>query len=234
MTAARQQVVRDRRDQPRLPYSCDFCVAPIHQGHKFRERSAKELVDEIERSYREFGIEFFYLWGDTVTLNVKTFTTFCDELIARKLPIHWFGNARADNLTDPAFVHRLKKAGCWMLALGIETDSEEVRKDMVKRLERKKIETAFTNMRSAGIKSFAFFIFGYPGETLADDGPDGRVCDRAGSGLRQFLSRRAVSGHGAVRQGACARPAAPGASRLVEDGVLVLPVERQRAERADQ
>ena len=23
------------------PYSCDFCVAPIHQGHKFREKSAE-------------------------------------------------------------------------------------------------------------------------------------------------------------------------------------------------
>jgi anaerobic magnesium-protoporphyrin IX monomethyl ester cyclase len=147
------------------PYSCDFCVAPVHQGHKFRERSPKDLVDEMERSYREFGVEFFYLWGDTVTLNVKSFSAFCEELIARKLPIHWFGNARADNLTDPAFVHRLKRAGCWMLALGIETESEDVRKDMVKRLERQKIETAFKNMRDAGIKSFAFFIFGYPGET---------------------------------------------------------------------
>jgi radical SAM superfamily enzyme YgiQ (UPF0313 family) len=29
------------------PYTCDFCVAPVHQGHKFRERSAKALVDEI-------------------------------------------------------------------------------------------------------------------------------------------------------------------------------------------
>ena len=148
------------------PYSCDFCVAPIHQGHKFRERSAKALVDEIERTYREHGIEYFYLWGDTVTLNVKSFSAFCDELIARKLPIHWFGNARADNLTDPAFVHRLRRAGCWMLALGIETESEDVRKDMVKRLESQKIEAAFRNMRDAGIKSFAFFIFGYPGETL--------------------------------------------------------------------
>jgi radical SAM superfamily enzyme YgiQ (UPF0313 family) len=148
------------------PYSCDFCVAPIHQGHKFRERSAKTLVDEIERTYREHGIEYFYLWGDTVTLNVKSFSAFCDELIARKLPIQWFGNARADNLTDPAFVHRLRRAGCWMLALGIETESEEVRKDMVKRLESQKIEAAFRNMRDAGIKSFAFFIFGYPGETL--------------------------------------------------------------------
>ena len=43
---------------------------------------------------------------------------------------------------------------------------------MVKRLERQKIQAAFKNMRDAGIKSFAFFIFGYPGETLADDGAD--------------------------------------------------------------
>ena len=148
------------------PYSCDFCVAPVHQGHKFRERPAAALVDEIERSYRELGVEFFYLWGDTVTLNVKSFSAFCDELIARKLPVQWFGNARADNLTDPAFVHRLKRAGCWMLALGIETESDDVRKDMVKRLERQKIETAFRNMREAGIRSFAFFIFGYPGESV--------------------------------------------------------------------
>ncbi|MGH9371515.1 MAG: B12-binding domain-containing radical SAM protein [Vicinamibacterales bacterium] len=147
------------------PYSCDFCVAPIHQGHKFRERSAVALVDEIERTHRQFGIEFFYLWGDTVTLNVKSFSAFCDELIARGLPVQWFANARADNLTDPAFVHRLRRAGCWMLALGIETESDEVRKDMVKRLERRKIQMAFSNMRQAGIKSFAFFILGYPGET---------------------------------------------------------------------
>src|SRR5829696_3140209 len=149
------------------PYSCDFCVAPIHQGHKFRERSPRELVNEIERNYREFGIEFFYLWGDTVTLNVKSFTNFCDELIARNLPIQWFGNARADNLTDPAFVHRLRKSGCWMLAMGIETESEDIRKDMVKKLERVKIQSALNNMRDAGIRSFAFFILGYPGETLA-------------------------------------------------------------------
>jgi radical SAM superfamily enzyme YgiQ (UPF0313 family) len=149
------------------PYSCDFCVAPVHQGHKFREKSAKALVDEIERGYRELGIDFFYLWGDTVTLNVKTFGAFCEELIARDLPIRWFGNARADNLTDPAFVHRLRRSGCWMLALGIESESEDIRKDMVKRLERQKIQAAFRNMRDAGIKSFAFFIFGYPGETLA-------------------------------------------------------------------
>jgi anaerobic magnesium-protoporphyrin IX monomethyl ester cyclase len=147
------------------PYSCDFCVVPLHHGHKFRERTAKVLVDEIERAKREHGITYFYLWGDTVTLNAKTFSEFCEELIARNLGIQWFANARADNLVDIEYVKRLKRSGCWMLSMGIESESDAVRKDMMKRLERQKIVLAFRNLREAGIKSFAFFIYGYPGET---------------------------------------------------------------------
>jgi anaerobic magnesium-protoporphyrin IX monomethyl ester cyclase len=148
------------------PYSCDFCVAPIHQGHKFRERDPKAIVDEMERATKELGVRHFYLWADTVTLNAKSFGKFCDELIARKLDIRWFGNARADNLTDLNFVKRLRASGCWMLAMGIESASDETRKDMVKKLEEKKIELAFKHLRQTGIKSFAFFIFGYPGESV--------------------------------------------------------------------
>lgn len=149
------------------PYTCDFCVAPIHQGHKFRERSAAAIVDEMAFIVRTHGVKFFYLWGDTVTLNVKSFSAICEEIIARGLDVQWFGNARADNLQDPAFVDRLKRSGCWMLALGIETESDDTRKDMMKRLESEKIRKALINMRAAGVKSFGFFILGYPGEDVA-------------------------------------------------------------------
>ncbi len=147
------------------PYSCDFCVVPLHHGHKFRERPASVLVDEIARAKEQYGIQYFYLWGDTVTLNAKTFSQFCEELIARDLGIRWFANARADNLVDLEFVKRLRRSGCWMLSMGIESESDAVRKDMMKRLERQKIQLAFRNLRQAGINSFAFFIYGYPGET---------------------------------------------------------------------
>lgn len=147
------------------PYSCDFCVAPVLQGHRFRERDATALVDEIEEGKRRFGIDHFYLWGDTVTLNARSFSRFCDELIARRLNIRWFGNGRADNLTDLGFVKRLRESGCWMLSLGIESESDDVLRDMLKKLERQKIKTAIRNLRDAGIESFAFFIFGYPGDT---------------------------------------------------------------------
>jgi radical SAM superfamily enzyme YgiQ (UPF0313 family) len=102
-----------------------------------------------------------------VTLNQKTFSRFCDELIARDLGVKWFGNARADNLTNLDFVRRLRASGCWMLSMGIESESPDTRKSMEKRLEEQKVRVAFKNLREAGIKSFAFFIYGYPGETAA-------------------------------------------------------------------
>ncbi len=45
------------------PYTCDFCVVPLHQGHKFRERSPKALVDEIERCARELNVEYLLSLG---------------------------------------------------------------------------------------------------------------------------------------------------------------------------
>lgn len=53
-----------------------------------------------------------------------------------------------------------------MLAMGIESASDDIRKDMLKKLDRQKIQAAFVNLRKAGIKSFAFFIYGYPGDTI--------------------------------------------------------------------
>ena len=87
-----------------------------------------------------------------------------------------------------------------MLALGIESESDEVRKDMVKRLEREKIQAAFRNMREAGIRSFAFFIFGYPGETpeTMDHTIDYAIA--LDPGLRELLPGRSVPGHRALRQ----------------------------------
>jgi radical SAM superfamily enzyme YgiQ (UPF0313 family) len=149
------------------PYTCDFCVAPIQQGHHFRERSAAAIVDEIARLKRTRGLEYFYLWGDTVTLNQKSVAALTDELIARRLDIRWIANARADNLTDPAFVRRLRESGCWMLSFGIEASAPTRRDEMHKRLQTPAIDAAIRNLRQAGIKSFAFFILGYPGETRA-------------------------------------------------------------------
>ncbi len=87
-----------------------------------------------------------------------------------------------------------------MLALGIETESEEVRKDMVKRLERQKIQAAFRNMRDAGIKSFAFFIFGYPGETPQTMEQTTKYAIELDPDFANFYPAVPYPGHRAVRK----------------------------------
>lgn len=160
------------------PYTCDFCVAPLQQGHQLRERPAGSVVDEIERLQRERGLKYFYLWGDTVTLHQKSIGAIADELVRRKLNIRWIANARADNLGDAAFVEKLRASGCWMLSFGIEASSPDRRNEMQKRLPEPAIATAIGNLRRAGIKSFAFFILGYPGETRASmDATIGYACE---------------------------------------------------------
>ena len=54
-----------------------------------------------------------------------------------------------------------------MLSMGVESASDDTRREMLKRLEREKIRLAFENLRRAGIRSFAFLIYGYPGDTPA-------------------------------------------------------------------
>jgi radical SAM superfamily enzyme YgiQ (UPF0313 family) len=147
------------------PYTCDFCVAPIVQGHTFRSRGVEQIMAEIERGVRERALEYFYLWGDTVTLNLKTFGVLADALIARRLGVRWLANARADNLADPRFVNKLRASGCWMLSFGVEAWSPDSRDAMQKKLGQVAIHAAVRNLKAAGIYSFAFFILGYPGET---------------------------------------------------------------------
>lgn len=150
------------------PFGCEFCVAHLNHGLKFRKRQPENVVNEIEDLKIKFNINYFYLWGDTVTLDKKFIENFCDELIKRDIKIRWFTNTRADTLHDADLVRKMKASGCWMLSIGIESSSQETRRDMNKKLETDNIKQAITLLRKVGILSFGFFIYGYPGETEKD------------------------------------------------------------------
>ncbi|KKR04500.1 MAG: Anaerobic magnesium-protoporphyrin IX monomethyl ester cyclase, Elongator protein 3/MiaB/NifB family [Parcubacteria group bacterium GW2011_GWC2_39_14] len=150
------------------PFACDFCVAPLIHGIKFREKRPETVVNEIEDLKSKYKIEYFYLFGDTVTLNKRFVNEFCEELIKRNLKIQWLTNTRADTLYDIELVKKMKESGCWMLAIGIESFNEKTRENMQKKLETDKITQAIRLLRETGILSFGFFIYGYPGETEKD------------------------------------------------------------------
>jgi radical SAM superfamily enzyme YgiQ (UPF0313 family) len=63
------------------PYHCIYCLWPdTLYGHKFRARSAANVVDEMEHVVREYGVDEIYFDDDCLTLNKKRVLDMCQLL----------------------------------------------------------------------------------------------------------------------------------------------------------
>ena len=98
------------------PNACIFCLWPqTMHGYKFRFRSAKNVVDEIEHDIKLCpqvlkGGEFFFE-DDTFTVNKARAIEICEEIMRRNLKIRFSVNARVDT-ADAEMFKIMKKAGC--------------------------------------------------------------------------------------------------------------------------
>jgi len=81
--------------------------------------------------------------------------------------VPWYGFARVSRLlTDSEFCMGLKKSGCVMLKLGLESGDQEVLDKMHKGIDVATASLALKTVKKAGIATYVYLIFGTPAETL--------------------------------------------------------------------
>jgi anaerobic magnesium-protoporphyrin IX monomethyl ester cyclase len=147
------------------PFQCTFCVWPnTLYGHKFRARSAENVVDEMEEIEKKYGIDEIYFDDDTFTIDRERVMDICHLIVERDLHVSWIIQARVDTV-DRQMLVALKEAGCHYILFGIESGSPEMLATMKKRITLDKAREAIRLCDEVGIKSQAFFLFGIPGET---------------------------------------------------------------------
>ena len=71
------------------PAKCIFCSIHSVWGHKWRGRSAKNVVDEIAFLVNEYGVKEIAFLDDNLTLDKKRIIGICDEIVRRGLDIKW-------------------------------------------------------------------------------------------------------------------------------------------------
>lgn len=147
------------------PFSCSFCSRP-HLGKKFRARSAKHVVDEIEVCLN-MGISEFLFYDDTFTIDKQRAVDICNEIINRKLKIGWDIRTRIDTINED-IIKLLKKAGCQGIHYGVESGTEKVLKLLNKGISIPQAMEIFNLTRKNGIPILAYFMIGNPHETLTD------------------------------------------------------------------
>jgi len=147
------------------PFTCSFC-SQWKFWRDYRVRDPKKVVDEIETLVRDHQVGFFILADEEPTIHRKKFVAFCEELIARKLPVLWGINTRVtDILRDEALLPLYRKAGLIHVSLGTEAAAQlkldRFNKETTIAQNRKAIEL----LRANGIVAEAQFIVGLENET---------------------------------------------------------------------
>ena len=146
------------------PFQCSFCVASQMFGAKFRARSAKNVLDELQWLKDDYGAEGIAFQDDTLTFDRKRATEICDGMIERKLNLHWGCGTRADVVTKEVLT-KMSKAGCDEICFGVESGCQRIRDSLKKRVTTEQCENAIKWAKEAGIFVTVSVIIGYPGET---------------------------------------------------------------------
>ena len=152
------------------PFDCVFCSSKIVWKRKLRFFSIDYIINELQFLIKKYNIDGISFLDDELLTNKKFIFEFCDALISSGISkqLKWSCHARANNI-DQDIVRKLKKSGCVLIRIGMESGSEKVLK-FLKRgtITVKQIKSAIMVCRKEGMPYFGSFIIGSPYENLDD------------------------------------------------------------------
>lgn len=146
------------------PFQCSFCVASQMFGAKFRARSPKNVVDEIEWLRDVYGAQGVSFHDDTLTLDRKRILDICDEIINRKIKLAWGCQTRVDQISKEVLA-KMRKAGCNEVSFGVESGCQRILDAVKKKVSIEQSENAVKWAKEEGLFVAVSTIIGYPGET---------------------------------------------------------------------
>jgi len=146
------------------PFKCSFCSSSRLFGGYWRGRSPENVLEEMKTVYEEYGIRNIEFMDDTFTLNQERAEKICDEIIKQGWDISWGASSRVDTLSK-RLVEKMKKAGCWILFLGIESGSQKILDAIGKRITLEQVKKAVKILKDAGIQVLGSFIIGFLQDT---------------------------------------------------------------------
>ena len=149
------------------PYLCTYCCVKLVMGRTWIPRAVEMVIDELKNAKAQYRISNFNIQDDNFSLDMKRAKTFCDSLTSENLGLSWScpNGIRADKVDDE-LMSKMRNAGCFAVALGIESGVEEEFKTIKKGEELSDIVRAVAMARKNDISVLGNFIIGLPGSHL--------------------------------------------------------------------
>ncbi len=157
------------------PFNCAYCASRTLWGRQVRLRSVESILAELKSlettrlpGESHAGRNVVKIVDDTFTVSKSRTMKLLDRIIQSGLHcFEYTAGVRADTL-DEAVVAKLKEANFRRVTLGVESGSPRILKMIRKGETNEDVRRALHLLRSAGIRSHAFFMIGLPDERPED------------------------------------------------------------------
>lgn len=150
-----------------LPYStaqgcywrqCSFCPEKA-EDNRYLPQPVPEVLANLKALNIELHPGLIHLVDNALS------PALLNALAQSDLSIPWYGFARiTHHLTDDDFCRGLRRSGCTMLKLGIESGDQAVLDSLNKGIDLQTISRALKAIRRAGIATYIYLLFGTPPE----------------------------------------------------------------------
>jgi radical SAM superfamily enzyme YgiQ (UPF0313 family) len=150
-----------------LPYSassgcywnqCSFCPEGA-EGNPYVAIAAEQVILDLHSLVHRHKPVLIHLLDNAISPSLM-------KAISEDPPgPPWYGFARVTrHLIDPDFCLALKRSGCVMLKLGLESGDQAVLDHLQKGINIEEASSALKNLKKAGIASYVYLLFGTPPE----------------------------------------------------------------------
>lgn len=147
------------------PHNCRFCNVRGFFG-EYRAKSIRQIMNEFRELYRRHRCQLYFM---TDALLNPLITELSGELAKSELSVYMDGYLRVSGeVCDRDKTLLWRRGGLYRTRLGIETGSPRLLEMMDKNITLEESRESLASLAEAGIKTTAYFVVGFPGETEED------------------------------------------------------------------
>ncbi|MGE5252400.1 MAG: B12-binding domain-containing radical SAM protein, partial [Planctomycetaceae bacterium] len=151
-----------------LPYSassgcywhqCLFCPERA-EGNPYQPSSPHGVIQDLRLLAEKRKPVLIHLLDNALSPGLLR------ELAGHELGLPWYGFARiTESLADLDFCLALRKSGCVMLQLGLESGDQGVLERLQKGIDLRVASRVLKTLKKAGIAAYVYLLFGTPAES---------------------------------------------------------------------
>lgn len=142
---------------------CAFCDTSLDYIKRYDPNSAEVIVDRVEALVAENGVRGFHFVDEALPPALAR--KISEELLRRKVAIHWWGNIRFDAAFDPDLTALMARAGCIAVTGGLEVAADRLLRAMNKGVTVAQVESVSRGFKRAGVLVHAYLMYGFPSQT---------------------------------------------------------------------